>query len=133
MSKHGGFLLSYFQIVCEWRDFTVVTELRDVFKSLYGLEGRGQEIRDICMDFEPCLKVRSLISVQHKSIKLGQMIHLNVIFHVVGSNYRLVKILNSPQFLAQSQNGQYKELINICILKIPQPSCYNRPRSAVRK
>ena len=25
------------------------------------------------MDFEPCLKVHSLISVEHKSIKLGQM------------------------------------------------------------
>ena len=58
-------------------------------------------IRDISMDFEPCLKVHTLISVQHKSIKLGQMIHLNVIFHLLGSNYRLVKIWNLPQFLAQ--------------------------------
>ena len=37
--------------------------------------------------------VHSLISVQHKSIKLGQMIHLNMIFHVVVSNdYGLVNI-----------------------------------------
>ena len=39
------------------------------------------------MDFEPCLKVHSLNSVQHyKGIKLDQMIHLNLIFHVVVSN-----------------------------------------------
>ena len=44
------------------------------------------------MDFEPCLKVHSLISVQHKSIKVGQVIHLNVIFHVVVSDYRLVQV-----------------------------------------
>ena len=49
-------------------------------------------IRDICMDFEPCLKAHSLISVQHKDIKLNQMIHLNVIFHVAESNDRLIKI-----------------------------------------
>ena len=40
----------------------------------------GDEIRDICVDFEPCLKAHTLISVQHKSIKLGQMIHLNVMW-----------------------------------------------------
>ena len=57
-----------------------------MFKSLYGFGGRCREIRDICMDFEPCLKVHSLISVQHKSIKLDQMIHLNLIFDVVVSN-----------------------------------------------
>ena len=33
------------------------------------------------------------------------MIHLNVIFRVVVSNYRLVKNWNSPQFLAQPRNG----------------------------
>ena len=44
------------------------------------------------MDVELCLEVHSLISVQHKGIKLGQMILLNVVLHVVMSNYRLVKI-----------------------------------------
>ena len=28
-----------------------------------------QKIRDICIDFEPYLKVHSLISVEHKGIK----------------------------------------------------------------
>ena len=32
-----------------------------------------KKLETFCMDFEPCLKVHSLISVQHKSIKLGQM------------------------------------------------------------
>ena len=43
---------------------------------------------------------------QGKSIKLGQMTTLNVIFHVVVSIYRLVKIWNSPQFPVQFRNGQ---------------------------
>ena len=54
--------------------------------SLYGFGGCFQEIRDICVDFEPCLKVHTLIYIQHKSIKLGQMIHLNMILHEVVSN-----------------------------------------------
>ena len=56
-------------------------------ESLYDFGGRCQEFRDISMDFEPYLKVHTLISVRHKSTKL-----LNVIFHVMVSNYRLVKI-----------------------------------------
>ena len=36
-----------------------------------------------------------------KFIKLGQMTTLNVIFHVVVSDYRLVKLWNPPQFPAQ--------------------------------
>ena len=40
------------------------------------------------MDFEPCFKVYNLISVHPKSIKLGQMITLNLIFFVVVSVYR---------------------------------------------
>ena len=49
----------------------------NVFKSLFGFGGHCQGIRDICIDFEPCLRVDSLISVLHKSIKLGQMIYLS--------------------------------------------------------
>ena len=45
-------------------------------------------------DFEPCFKVHNLISVHPKNIKLGQMISLIVISHVVLSLYRLVKIGN---------------------------------------
>ena len=44
------------------------------------------------MGFEPYLKVHNLVSVHAKSIILGQMINLNMIFHVVVSVYRLVKI-----------------------------------------
>ena len=45
-----------------------------------------------CMDFEPYFKVLNLVSVHPKSIILGQMINLDMIFHVVVSGYRLVKI-----------------------------------------
>ena len=50
------------------------------------------KIRDVCMDFQPYFKVHNLVSVHPKSIKLGQMTNLNMIFHVVVSDYRLVKI-----------------------------------------
>ena len=61
-------------------------------KSLYGFGGRCLKIRDVCMEFEPCFKVYNLVSVHPKSIILGQMINLDMIFHLVVSVYRLVKI-----------------------------------------
>ena len=57
------------------------------------------------MDFDPYLKVHNLVSVHPKSIILGQMTNLNMIFHVVLSDYRLVKIRNSPQFPDEFRNG----------------------------
>ena len=54
------------------------------------------KIRDVCMDFEPYFKVHNLVSVHPQSIILGQMTNLNMIFYVVVSVYRLVKIWNSP-------------------------------------
>ena len=51
------------------------------------------------MDFEPCFKVHKLVSVHPKSIILGQMINLDMIFHVLVSVYRLVKIWNSSSSL----------------------------------
>jgi len=62
------------------------------FKSLCGLGGRCLNISDVWMDFEPCFKVYNLVFVNPKSIKLGQMTTLYVIFHVEVSVYRLVKI-----------------------------------------
>ena len=62
------------------------------FKSLYGFGGRCLKIRDFCMGFEPYFKVHNLVSVYPKSIILGEMTNLNMIFHVVVSDYRLVKI-----------------------------------------
>ena len=44
------------------------------------------------MDFEPYFKVHNLVSNHAKSIILGQMTDLNMIFHVVMSVNRLVKI-----------------------------------------
>jgi len=44
------------------------------------------------MDFEPRFKVYNLVSVHPRSMKLGQVTNLNVIFHVLVSLYRLVTI-----------------------------------------
>ena len=63
------------------------------------------------MDFEPCFKVYNLVSIRPKSMKLGQMTNLNVIFHMVGSVYRLVTIRNSPQFPVEFRNGLLSSLI----------------------
>ena len=98
IGKHSDFHLSFFQIVGVWRDFTVVTKRMKNLKSLYGFVGRCLKIRDVCMDFEPYFKVYNLVSVHPKSIILGEMSNLDMIFHVMVSGYRLVKIWNSPQF-----------------------------------
>ena len=92
MGKHSDFQLSFFRIEVACRDFTVVTKLMKNFKSLYGFGGRSLKIRDVCMDLEPYFKVHNLVSVHPKSIILGQITNLNLIFHVVVSDYRLVKI-----------------------------------------
>ena len=69
-----------------------ITEIIIFFKSLYGFGGRCLKIRDVCMDFEPYFKVHNLVNVHPKNIKLGQMTNLNMIFYVMVSDYRLVKI-----------------------------------------
>ena len=65
------------------------------------------------MDFEPYFKVHNLVSVYRRSLVLGQMTNLNMIFHVVVSVYRLVKIWNSPQVPDESRNGQRDHLFKI--------------------
>ena len=97
MGKHSDFHLIFFQIVGAWRDFTVVTKLMKNVSSLYGFGGRCFKIRDVCMDFEPYFKVHNLVTVHPKNIILGRMINFDMIFHVVVSVYRLVKIWNSPR------------------------------------
>ena len=64
------------------------------------------------MDFEPYFKVHNLVSVQPKSIILGQITNLNMIFRVVVSVYRLVKIRNSPQFPDEFRNGLLATLLS---------------------
>ena len=58
------------------------------FKSLYDFGGRRLKIKDVCMDFEPYIKAHNLISVHPKSVILGQMTNLNMVFHMVVSVYR---------------------------------------------
>ena len=106
MSKHSDFHLIFFQIEGAWQDFTDVTKLIKNF-SLYGFWGRFLKIRDVCMSFVSHFKVHNLVSVYPRSIILGQMTNLNMLFHVVVSVYRLVKIWNSPQFPDEFRNGQY--------------------------
>ena len=82
------------------------TEIMKNFKNLYDFGGRCLKIKDVCIDFEPYFKVHNLVSVHPKSVILGQMTNLNMIFHVVVSVYRFIKIRNSPQFPAEFRNGQ---------------------------
>ena len=49
-----------------------------------------------------------------KSMKLGQMNNLNVIFHMVWPVYRLVTIRNSPKFPVEFRNGPIVEIS--CVL-----------------
>ena len=65
-----------------------ITEIIKKFNSLYDFGGRCLKIRDVCMDFEPYFKVHNFVSVHPKSIILGQMTNLNMIFHVIVSVYR---------------------------------------------
>ena len=60
-------------------------------KRLYGFEWHCLNIRDVCIDFQPCFKVYNLVSVHPKIIKVGQMTTPNMILHVVSSFYWLVK------------------------------------------
>ena len=60
-------------------------------QSLYDFGGRCLTIRDVCLDFKPYFKVHNLVSVDPKSIILGQMTNLNMIFYVGVSVYRFVK------------------------------------------
>ena len=62
------------------------------FKSLYCFGGRCLKTRDVCMDFQPHFKVHNLVSFYPKSIIVGEMTNLNMIFYVMVSDYRLVKI-----------------------------------------
>ena len=105
MGKQNDFHLSFFQIVGAWRDFTVVKKLTTIFQR-YGFGGRCLKIRDVCMDFGPYFNVHHLISVHPNTMILGQMTNLNMIFYVVVTVYRLVKIWNSPQFPVEFRNGQ---------------------------
>ena len=97
MGKHTDFQLRFFQVVGAWHDFTVVTKLIRNFKTFYGFRGHCLKIRDICMDFKPYFIVHNLVSVHPKSIILGKMTNLNIIFHVVVSVNWLVKIKTRPR------------------------------------
>ena len=62
------------------------------------------------MDFEPCFKVYNLVSIPPKSMKLGQMINLNVIFHMggvslsIGYNSKLAPV---PRLISEWPIGQF--------------------------
>ena len=70
---------------------TVVEKLVNNFKRLCGFGGHCQR-HLTCMDSEPYFKVHNSVSVHPKSIILGQITNLNMIFHVVVSVYRFAKI-----------------------------------------
>ncbi len=124
------FFLSFFG---SWAGFYSCHKTDKNFKSLYGFGGRWLTIRDVCMDFELCFKVHNFVSVHPESIKLGQVTNLTVIFHVVVSIYRLLKIWNSPQFPAQPRKLrdfkfteviiiEFHSRVNFHFLRLPKSS-----------
>ena len=68
MGKYSDFPLSYSQIGGEGMDFTGVTKLQNVVKSLCGFGRCCQEIRDICIYFEPCLKVHTPVNIKASNL-----------------------------------------------------------------
>ena len=87
MGEHSNFHLSSFQIVGAQRDFTVVTKL---IRNLRFYIVLGDALSKL-ETFVWILNHNSF-SVGPKSIILDQMTNFNMIFHVVMSVYRLVKI-----------------------------------------
>ena len=65
------------------------------------------------MDFDPCLKVDNLVSVQPKCIKLGQMTYLNEIFNVVLSHGLKLKLALVPCVTLKWSIGSCHEGVNI--------------------
>ena len=53
------------------------------------------------------------------------MTNLNMIFYVVVSVYRLVEILNSPQFPAEFRNGQLSILCDIEQFHVEDTAIYS--------
>ena len=94
--------------------FKSITEIMKNFKSSYGFGGRCLKIRDVCMDFEPYFKVNSLVSVHPKSIMLGQIINLDMIFHVVVSVYiDWLKFETRPSSLLNFGTAYFHQMLSI--------------------
>ena len=93
-----------------------ITKIIKYFKSLYDFAGRRLKIEEVCMDFEPYFKVHNLVSVHPKSVILGQMTNLDMVFHMVVSVYRLVKILklaSVPWWISERLIGRHEVLLPI--------------------
>ena len=75
---------------CLWIMFVTAVCFLFLLKSLYDFGRRCLKIKDVCVDFEPYFKVHNLVSVHPKSVILGQMTNLNMVFHKVVSVYRSV-------------------------------------------
>ena len=82
------------------------------------------------MDFGPYFKVHNLVSVYPKSIILGQLTNLNMIFHVEVSVYRLAKIGNSPQFPDEFQKGQISVMHHTAVKRLSMREKLQEHRTA---
>ena len=68
--------------------FTNIKEIVKRFKSLHGFGGRSLKFRECLYGFLTMFVTWS--PVRPKSIKLGQITNLNVIFHVMVSIYQIL-------------------------------------------
>ena len=77
-----------------------------------------------------CFKVHNLVSDHPKRIKLGQMITLSMIFHVMVAVYRLVKIWSLPQFPVQFWNGLSEQPLHFLqVNKVLLQNCNSKENS----
>ena len=87
--KKRNFQFSFSQILAIREGFTRLTE-----ENLYGFGARRLKIRDVCMDLEPCSRVRNLVVIEQNNTKLGQMTNLKVAFLVMVSIDNLTEPLS---------------------------------------
>ena len=108
-----------FQMMTERQDFTkLIKHFRNLYGFIWFLGTLSQHYRHLYW-FEPCFKAYNFVSVNLKSIKLGQMTTLNIIFHVVMSIYWLVKIWNS---LSSQRNFGMANSLTICQTRYEAPN-----------
>ena len=112
MDKNNDFLLSFFQIVGAWQDFTDATKLITNFLSVHMVLGDAFSKLETfvwILNSIPRSITWSLFTLEASYLVI-QMTNLNMIFHVVVPVYRLVEIWNSPQFPDEFRNGQLPTL-----------------------
>ena len=79
-------------------------------KSFFGFGGRALPIRDVCINFEPCLKAQNSVTIHLNINKLGKVTTVNATFLLIIFIFNLFQYdltCNLTQSLVHPQSGQY--------------------------